>query len=463
MIKKRIFNDLNELAIICASPVNESKEVNKDLPDERSFQTAKDCGFNIVMYPGSEVHTQWREYMSEALRICKKLDLKLICNSPILSYVRPYDERPEGAKEWPQSLVREFDSHEALCGWQFFDEPLFYNWNEPFQYYEKDAKGNNILIKCKNILSAYQNVKGANPQKPVFMNQAFSYDDKWIGNHSSYLNYLDYYIQTFRTPFLSYDYYPVYCNYDSDGNDIQLDVNLQTFYAALETFSLNYSGKSFLAYCLCYRHKTGGRNYPFPTTEMMRFEAFNALAYGAQGIVFWYYRLKSQLNSSLPIGVNNSNGMLKTNAVYSEPILTGPQTAPIGVMGEKSDIWYRVQSVISEIKQYNYIFYNCNLLQTSRNRGNGEEWIGPYGSVQSIKAMGRGVIISHIHNNGRKFVVIVSSDPFESQEIRIKYINNSYVDVGIATGPQTSIPDFPATPDSGVSKTLAAGGYYIIL
>ncbi|MGN0238179.1 MAG: hypothetical protein ACI4AK_08885 [Lepagella sp.] len=45
MIKKRIFNDLNELAIICASPVNESKDLNKDRPDERSFQTAKDCGF----------------------------------------------------------------------------------------------------------------------------------------------------------------------------------------------------------------------------------------------------------------------------------------------------------------------------------------------------------------------------------------------------------------------------------
>ena len=62
---------LNKIAIVCNSPVNESKKLNSNPPDYKAFATAKSCGFNVVMYPGSEVEPdEWIEYMDKALTYC---------------------------------------------------------------------------------------------------------------------------------------------------------------------------------------------------------------------------------------------------------------------------------------------------------------------------------------------------------------------------------------------------------
>ena len=149
---------LNRIAIVCNSPVNESKELNTNGPDKDAFATAKACGFNVVMYPGSEVlqNNQWIEYMDQALINCKKLGIKLISNSPILNYtgkkitdwhttfVQHYIPK-DGSIDLTEDQQEFQDALDALVGWQFKDEPLYYNLFAPYHYYIKE-KGNRSTI-----------------------------------------------------------------------------------------------------------------------------------------------------------------------------------------------------------------------------------------------------------------------------------------------------------------------------
>ncbi|MGN0237862.1 MAG: hypothetical protein ACI4AK_07265 [Lepagella sp.] len=301
--KSPIIAGLDRIAIVCNSPVcyGSSPDEKKDTrdytlvnrPNEDAFLTAQYCGFNVVVYAGSDLGNdafhesegntsgmvpgsgfddgsdndqyrgQWYTYMDEALKICQRLGLKLISNSPILNYNTQKSNIPRYASGWPGSFVEPFHNYSALAGWQIKDEPEFLNWHK----YYVDDRGNTILpssgttdlkINYQKILEAIaasktdQNQEGNSNSatnsgnseteadkyggKLVFMNLAFSNDTQWIGNIANYSAYLDAYIKEFSPSVLSYDYYPVDCGVDPQGNETAIHVNTNSFYQALEIF-----------------------------------------------------------------------------------------------------------------------------------------------------------------------------------------------------------------------------------
>ena len=104
--------------------INQGKKANQNMPTLADFETASACGFNAVMYPGSDVPpTQWISYTKDALDYCQQTGLIMISNSPILGFNSNVDGVAPYAKDWPESFVSQFVNHPALGGWQVKDEP----------------------------------------------------------------------------------------------------------------------------------------------------------------------------------------------------------------------------------------------------------------------------------------------------------------------------------------------------
>ncbi len=526
--KTPLIPGLDRIPIICNTPVSYGGNLKDDdkknyalvnRPNENDFLVAQYCGFNVMMYPGSDIGPgQWLFYMEEALKICQRLGLKLISNSPILNFNRKLklDDTMKYKLEWPASFVKAFHKKSALVGWQLKDEPLCLNWHDEYTVTDYNNRTEEVFRPTpdmedlrdnhKKVMQAIEEVN--NPEnenqesndkttlsggsflkessqevnKLVFMNLAYSFDKQWIGDSPSYSAYLDEYISTFHPSVLSYDYYPIDCTIDSAGNVLNINVNTDVFYGALEVFSQKSKQYDipFWAHCLCLKHRTSGRVYPYPTVGMMRFEAFSALAYGAQGIVYWNYRIHGYDTgkvSTIHPGTLTSNSMSKESGSGTQSTQDEiyPQEAPIDINGNQTPIWDMVRTVNAEIIKFGGIFYNCNVTNHFLTNGDSNTFEG-YGCVNRVVAYGAGVLVSHIENEyvndqgrtvKRRFVVVVSSDPLNSQDIDLYYALNSkgnlLYDYKPTYPPQTTLgPEFREVGQSKFDHlTLDPGGYAI--
>ncbi len=544
---------LNKIAIVCNSPVNESKKLNSNPPDYKAFATAKSCGFNVVMYPGSEVEkdNEWIEYMDKALTYCSQVGIKLISNSPILCY-NPKDKKRTG---WPKDFIELYpktktpeweltqkdkkrnitqDALNALVGWQLKDEPYYQNWHQPNYFYEETKNGvtttklpeeesedgmskkvydvgklpgegleplvtdhgeKNYSIKqidCDNILENHTIITEVDNKRPVFSNLAVDNDPKWIGHNSTYNEFLDEYISKFNPPLLSFDYYPI--ETINDDNVFQED----TFYQNL----LMFANKSkqynipFWAYCLCLKHLSGpgGRHYPYPTEGMMRIEAFSALAFGAQGIVYWQYRLDDlnsetsscQTSQSSPT-LNEGTQIGGIDSIGSSTFMGADENGvPVYGHGITTSVWQSIKNINRDIIKENKKFFNCKFIKHRLCAGDHEYSLNGDAGIDKIKASGKGFLMTRIETPDpeetyadgeqviNEYIVIVSRDPFESQELEWTEYQNvvSYTGLdnpdfdwhdnkddfeGNSNGNHTVVNPMPQR----FTETLQPGGYKI--
>ena len=112
----------------------------------------------------------------------------------------------------------------------------------------------------------------------------------------------------------------------------------------------------------------------------LRYEAFTALAYGAQGIVYWTY------GQRIPTPQEDY------------------QSALVNLNGKKTATWYAAKKVNAEIRKFNNIFYGCEMKMV-RHTGDkiyaGTQALsGEIGPFKSLASGGAGVVVSYIENNG---------------------------------------------------------------
>ena len=167
----------------------------------------------------------------------------------------------------------------------------------------------------------------------------------------------------------------------------------------------------------------------------MRLEAFSALAYGAQGLVYWFYGYRQNSDTEKYI------------------------ICPTDINGNKTIIWNRVQTVNKEIKKYNDIFYGCTvkdiIVGTNTYSGNGP--------VESLISSNGDILVSNISNNGYEYLVIVSSDAVNSKKVNLKFTkdyNKSYL-VSEMTSNFNFRPEVGADVLSRIID-LEPGGYAIL-
>lgn len=173
--------------------------------------------------------------------------------------------------------------------------------------------------------------------------------------------------------------------------------NYDLFFRDLEIMALvsKYCERPFWWFVMCQSYmNASGSSTPYPSIEEMRFSAFSALAYGAQGLEFWSYRLRE--NEVL-------NGV--TQVTYL--------AAPVDRDGNiETDIWNAVKTLNQEITALNEVFFGSYLVgvrHTGTTQYDATSMLkGVFGPLASLTSESAGVLVSHLNTNGQDYLVIVN-------------------------------------------------------
>lgn len=410
-----------EFPIICWGGFNTDKEASLKKEGNASAYNAflqkevadiKECGFNVaIRYMWCDLYDKIQPYINSA-------SLNIIATLP-KSYVNGDDD----FLTFMTGHYANVKDKSNITGWLLGDEPKY------------DA-----LTRWRRC---YAYLLSNDPGKLIFINLNASSGEENIGKYPSYYSYLEYIQKLFNPQVWSYDLYPI---------TQTLGVN-KDFYDRLECFSKisRANNRPFWAFCQCMRVTfSTGSSLGEPTVSRMRFEAFSALAYGAQGIIYWSFLHRNPTEKEK----------------YSD--------AAIDESGNRTATWDAIKQVNSEIKKASHIFLGAQLVEV-KHTGNGdwngvEQMTGPIGALSSVSG---DVLVSHLINDGKNYVVIVNHDPDNAQDIFIHLAQNARAE-NLPDGSSVATPansnDFevvsPASEsDASIAKLdirrLAAGGYVV--
>lgn len=377
-----------EISIMAVSPVPDGIT-----PTKEAYEEVVDCGFNLVTSQGSVAFYQ------KQFSLIEDLNLRFIVSTPQLLT----DNR--------SNYIKALKDNKHLGGWLLKDEPtaeFLPTLKEQYDIFKRQDPNHFILINLVGLI-----------------------EKKFTGKYTVLKNYLENFQEMFQPMVWSYDYYPI------SMKSGKLNVNYEQFYSDLEDFSsmAKSTNRPFWAFCESMEYSTKWYSRPAPTESYLRFEAFSALAYGAQGIVYWTYSLRKSGSSEKYI------------------------SALVDLKGKKSKAWYAAQKVNNEIKKFNDVFYECNVADirhTGKKQYKGTRKLsGAYGPFKSIKSGDSGVLVSLIENKGKNYVVIVSRDVLKKQNLTIELESGRMIEE------LTSIDARRYTSEKPLNFTLDAGNYLI--
>lgn len=383
-----------EISIIAKTPYRYDRKITREV-----YEEVIDCGFNMAFLADNVTN------IKTCFDVAKDLDLRFLITKGSI-------DDTEYLK-----LVREYKDNPLLGGYELKDEPQF-----------------NELPSLKDISDK---ILGIDDSHLIDINIACDLSttemEIYFGPNNGLSEYLNYFQQLFTPAFWSYDYYPIKeINGVVQSNDSGFFYNMQLFFEQSKK-----TDRPFWAYCMCMPYDYTTFSRPDPTLGQLSFEAFSALAYGAQGIVYWAYAQRE------PEG----------NLVFT--------SAPIDKEGNKTAIWYRVQNINKQIRSYNDVFCGCEVINVM-HAGKNYPATTPFspevfGYFKKIETMDMGVLVSHIKNNNRNYIVIVNHDPLHTQKISMTF--QEEIQSRIYELPEFIKPDFK--PDGTHSRTLGPGGYVI--
>lgn len=377
-----------EISIVASSPIPDGVKATR-----QSYQDLVECGFNLGMANGSV------SYFKSQFSLIGNLKFKyLIYNGYLLT-----DKKAEA--------INALKNNPHFGGWKVSDEPKY-------------ADLSNLSQQCQEIYKI-------DPNHLLYINLIANINSRFTGNCKNFAEYLNL-IQTTLSPQVwSYDYYPIWVK---NG---RLDINYELFYSYLEdVYSISTrTQRPFWAYCESMAYKTNSYSRPEATEEYLRWEAFSALAYGAQGIVYWTY------------------GQRKSNS--TETYLS----ALVNMDGKKTKAWYAAKKVNSEIKKFNNVFADC-AVEEVRHTGTKvysgtRKLTGEFGPFSKISSGEAGVMVSLIKNKGQNYVVIVSRDVQNQQNLSLE------LKPGNEVKEISSQKSNDYTSGQSINLTLVKGGYVI--
>lgn len=330
-------------------------------------------------------------------------------------------------------LVNEYRDNIYLGGWCLRDEPQYYNWH-------KIPVNNNIVENLpeipkdtqftENLIQLYNEVRNLDPNHIVFLNLACSMNPMYVGNYVTYEAYLDAFQNAFKPGLWCFDYYPI-IGADKEGN---WWVNYSSFYKYLKNYSdiSKSTHRPFWSYVMCMSSSNKERfTYPIPTEPMVRYQAFTALAFGAKGILYYYYAKGNYTNS---------------NSKY--------ETSPINGEGKETKVWEYLQHVNREIADLNRAFLytkHMAIFRTSNGlSGENIEKIDlPYGPILSLEtefndlesipdlsneSKPDGAFVSHYNYGPINYMLIINRNLKHSQTLKIEFDDETELKVVKACG-----------------------------
>ena len=289
--------------------------------------------------------------------------------------------------------------------------------------------------------------------------------DSNVSNKNKYELYLKALRNKFNPSMMSVDIYPIMETTTDTAYSTDFDgyYMLNRYYYILEAigkFSTD-TGVPFWMYILSNQHtiyQSGSKKistkFPYPTKNVLRYQAMTALAYGFQSLVFWTY------------GIMPTE---KQNPPY-EDLPSIEYTAAPYVNGKTTPVWNNCKAVISEIKTYGNELLNARFQEARHVYGPAKviefeettKLTTSVGCIASASAQGRGFVITRLSKGPKNYMAIVSHDPYKSQNITLT-IADGYSPVEILQ--TVTVSDITAAEtepqivsNHTLSRTLQPGG-----
>jgi len=188
----------------------------------------------------------------------------------------------------------------------------------------------------------YRKFKELYPDKLFYVNLFPTYSSLDQRHGRTYKEYIDEYIEKVATPYISYDHYPLVKNVS--GTDIREDylLNLEIVSQAAKK-----AGIPFWVFIQSIGYWTAGTENRIPEEADIRWQVYNSLVFGAQGIQYFTYWTPENDN------------------------LTQFSDAMIDRAGNKTPLYDAVRNVNEEIARFEslYLHYNHVGVQTYPTEG----------------------------------------------------------------------------------------------
>ena len=267
----------------------------------------------------------------------------------------------------PQHTADQLKTYPALVGYSLRDEPNTTAFPE---------------------LAAWaKQLQAADPNHYTYINLYPNYatPDQLVAK--DYHDYLEQFVRTVPTQFISFDYYPIQQIGNTSGVRGDWYHNLED----VRSVALEH-GMPFWAFALSTHHFA----YPTPTLAHLRLQLFSDLAYGAQALEYFTY-------------------WQSTDPIFGE--------SPISKDGKRMQTYETVKQANVEVQGLAPVFLGSQVVSV------GHIGVLPAGTqryesnapIESVTASGVGVIVSTIRRDNRWFLVIVNRDVNLPQTVVVQW------------------------------------------
>jgi len=311
----------------------------KELTGLSEYKDMRDCGFSHTL----NIYNTMEETVND-LALANKVGIKVYVHSPQLM-------------DNPTNTATRLKNNPALAGYFLADEPVMGDLNK-YVRMVRAIKQVDANHGCYINLHPYVN---AQQQKKV--------------GAKSYGSYLQA-ASKIGLPQISFDFYPV------TKNGLMAD---SWFYTLNEIRKESLrTGVPFWGYVLSVPHN----DYPQPTLAMFRLQCYVNLAYGAQAIQYFTYKLPSD----------------KTYSFHN---------APVDANGRKTKTFSLVKQMNNELKQVSSLFYGAKVESIGHliNIPSSCQKASMPQNIKSLSVKGTaGAVVTVFSNSGHKYLAVVNKD-----------------------------------------------------
>lgn len=396
------------------------------------FKDLMDCGFNAAIVSGGS-HLK---DLIPALNPVAGQDTIKVNLIPWFGWYT-VDKEPDQMPDYIDEMLDYYHRYAKpgnktpITGWMLEDEPPYYRFDLHKPYFHAAAQHDTTRITWQNLIGDHKAYSflhyELNPIDSLYPSLRTNSFEPYPVNRVSLKKYIEDYCRKFRPGVLSYDYYPFVVT--KEGRDSTIEAGrLNDFYIALQMYSdiSKKRNRPFWAFCqsraTCIKSVNGQyvpkEGHPVPTEDFLRYEAFNALALGAQGIVYWSYKEE-----------------------FDRPEKhDGSYYAPVTKNGMKTPAWNFVRNVNNEIRLLAKVFLGAKVdsyyfvgdpritIYSDYKTGTKDDavFVQSNDSRADSKGSNLGALVSTLVNGNNHYVVIVNQSPYENAELLLSFNTSKY-------------------------------------
>lgn len=415
-------------------------------PTKAEMETIQDCGFTTIIGFPYLNHPEIPNYYD---RVVNQINLLVDSMNEteltlILSHSSFRVSQPEGSDEHAKyeisTIVDRIQGISRITGWfqKYYPYQSQMEWLKRLSDYivETDKSGIKRIIVNAEVSGMFGSYHGV------------------CTSMQNFINYMEYVLEPGVWLFDAFPFSIKSPSFPSSGGYIgsEVKVSYSSFYDAYELYSFKSRYTHVPVWGACQTlemYDTSSKiARPAINESRLRFMVFSALAYGAQGLVYFDYATP----------VNDSVHEKYVSALTDEN-------------GEKTAAWYAAQKVNREVQTLSSVFLGCQMIEV-RHKGKDKGTLGcelnfdhPFGPFSDIQCdENASLLVSQLANGPLKYVLIVNKDVENPAAISLifpEYWTVTWVML-ISVNGEENLSIYERQIDSSKSFNIGAGGYLLL-